>query len=118
MSRAALFTAPAQETLLEFPMTPTRLIFSSDFFNQNQEFLITSRPQQRGFSDIVPFEARIPGNELLYLLQHALMNRRILDNTLASISLCLAGFELRFNQRDDLTGSRQQCNGGGKNFAQ
>src|SRR5258708_25493318 len=99
-------------------MMPTRSIFSIEFFNQNQEFFIARRSENRRVRDIAPYQLSLSNNELFYLMQYALMDGRILDNALASIGLCFAGLELRLDQRDDLTGRAQQCNDGRKNFAQ
>ena len=64
MRRAARLTALAQETFPELPITPTRLILSAQLFNQYQEFFVDGRPQQRGFREAPPFEARLSGDEI------------------------------------------------------
>src|SRR5579859_746488 len=46
------------------------------------------------------------------------MNLRIPDNARAFIGLRFSGFKLRFDQREDLTGSPYQCNAGRDDFAQ
>src|ERR1700709_1063528 len=103
MSLAALPRAPAQETFSEFPMSPTRLILSASFFKQHQKFFVSRRPEQRRFRDPAPVQDRFPRDKLLQLAQHPLMNRRVGDDSLTFIHLGLARFELRFDERDDVT---------------
>src|ERR1035441_10548533 len=115
---AARLTATAPETFSEFPISPTRLILSARALNQHQEFFVASGAKHRGFGDAQPPQVAAGGDELVQLAQHALVNCRIADYARTPVSLGLAGFELRFNQRDDLSGWPKQCNGGRENLSE
>jgi hypothetical protein len=47
-------------------------------------------------------QARLRAGKLAQFLQHPLMHRRIADDAAALVGLGLAGFKLRFDQRDIL----------------
>src|SRR6266705_1869267 len=97
MSRAARFTAPAQETFSEFPITPTRLMVSANVFNHCQEFLIAGRPRHRRLGESPPAQARLGRDEFLQLAQYALVNRCVTNHAGAFVGLSLSGFELWFD---------------------
>src|SRR5438552_9462796 len=118
MRRAALLTTEAQETFSEFPISPTCSMLSANLFNQNKKFLIPGRACNRRLGDVAPAKAGLVSHEFFQLAQNALVDDRVPDDACATIHLGFAGLELRFDQRDDLTGRPQQCNGWRQDFPQ
>src|SRR5438105_4516183 len=118
MRRPALLTTEAQETFSEFPISPTRLMLSAILFNQNKKFLIPGRAGNRRLGHVAPVNTGLASHEFFQLAQDALVDDRIPDDACAAVHLGLAGLELWFDQRDDLTRRLQQCNGWRQDFPQ
>ena len=100
ISRAALRILPAHAAFSALPIRPMRPILSACFFNQCQKFLVAGGAGQRRFDRSAPDQSGLRGDKLAQLRHHALMHRRIADDTAALVGLGLARLELRFDQRD------------------
>src|SRR5712692_2352821 len=115
---AAWRTRPRAAALSALAISPMRRICSASLFNQNQEFLVAGRTQQRRIDEALPLQLWLRSDKLFQLAHDPLMDRRVGNHARAFVGFGLAGFKLRLDQRHDSTERAEQCNGGWKNFAQ
>ena len=118
MSRAARVMASAHETLVELPISPTRLILANGFFKQHQKFLVARRPGQRRLGGAAPGERACGHQKGFQFAENALVDRGVRDDAAAFGGFLPAGFELRFDERDDPAVIFHKIRGGGKDFCQ
>src|SRR5208282_6295739 len=74
--------------------------------------------EQGGFNHIPPAKARVLANKFSQFLQYPFVDGGVANHAAALVGLGLAGFKLRFDERDNLAVRFQQRNGGGQDFAQ
>src|SRR5437016_3714906 len=115
---AAFWTAGRQATLSGLAIRPTRLILLASFFKQRQKFLVARRAEQRRFRHAQPAQGSAGGNERRQFAHHALVDRRVGDDTGALVGFDLSGLKLRFDQGHNLAAAAHQSGGSGQDLPQ
>ena len=72
------------------------------FFNECQKFFVARRAQEGRIGDSPPGHVRLILHEIHQLLQHPLMHFRITYHPGSLVGFRFAGFELGFDQRDNV----------------